>query len=346
MCLVPHSPTHKHTSLTWAWTSSWTWPMSAQSPMEGYSRSGSTGCWNWSLRSKTTISSTFWTAYLYFSPVICCREIAGWVQYDFTKLDQLIELLWINGLQPGSGLCTVITIWESSSSGLFLMGFQALNWWEASPTISPTSRTNPRWWSGETWSTWQHGATSVNLLHTLASNISFSFQIQSRFSSSVDDKWQIYATGVKICHVLDVLIFMWLEMPDKYGLQYVSQWNFETWNEPNNGDFDNVSMSIQGKTKAVLTICWSLFHKWLLSLLFSPEGFLNYYDACSEGLRAASSLLRFGGPGDSCRSPPRSPFCWALLQHCYNGTNYFTGEKGVRMDFIALHKKVSCSLSR
>lgn len=76
----------------------------------------------------------------------------------------------------------------------------------------------------------------------------------------------------------------------------------------------------------------------LLSTM-SP-GFLNYYDACSEGLRAASSLLRFGGPGDSCHSRPRSPYCWAVLQHCYNGTNFFTGEKGVRIDYIALHKKV------
>uniref|UniRef100_A0A3Q3WW67 Uncharacterized protein n=1 Tax=Mola mola TaxID=94237 RepID=A0A3Q3WW67_MOLML len=100
---------------------------------------------------------------------------------------------------------------------------------------------------------------------------------------------------------------------DLYGLESVSQWNFETWNEPNNRDFDNVSMSVQG--------------------------FLNYYDACSEGLRAASRLLRFGGPGDSCHSPPHSPYCWALLQHCYNGTNFFTGETGVRMDYIALHKK-------
>ncbi|XP_063051513.1 alpha-L-iduronidase [Engraulis encrasicolus] len=99
----------------------------------------------------------------------------------------------------------------------------------------------------------------------------------------------------------------------KYGLGYVSQWNFETWNEPNNHDFDNVTVSIQG--------------------------FLNYYDACSEGLRAASPKLRFGGPGDSCHSPPHSPFCWAMLQHCYNGTNYFTGETGVRLDYIALHKK-------
>lgn len=74
MCLVPHSPIHRHTSLTWAWTSSWTWPMSAQSPTEGSSRSGSTGCWNWSLRSKTIILSTFWMAYLYFSPVILLQR--------------------------------------------------------------------------------------------------------------------------------------------------------------------------------------------------------------------------------------------------------------------------------
>lgn len=29
-----------------------------------------------------------------------------------------------------------------------------------------------------------------------------------------------------------------------------------------------------------------------------------------------------------------------MLQHCYNGTNYFTGETGIRIDYIALHKKV------
>eukprot|EP00079_Xenopus_tropicalis_P010539 XP_002935502.2 PREDICTED: alpha-L-iduronidase isoform X1 [Xenopus tropicalis] len=99
----------------------------------------------------------------------------------------------------------------------------------------------------------------------------------------------------------------------KYGLLQVSQWNFETWNEPDNHDFDNVSVTI--------------------------NGFQNYYDACSEGLKQASPLLTFGGPGDSCRSPPRSPICWSLLEHCYNGTNYFTGEKGVRLNYIALHKK-------
>ncbi|XP_051822258.1 alpha-L-iduronidase isoform X2 [Antechinus flavipes] len=102
-------------------------------------------------------------------------------------------------------------------------------------------------------------------------------------------------------------------IPEKYGLHHVSRWNFETWNEPDHHDFDNVSMTIQG--------------------------FLNYYDACSEGLREASSRLKFGGPGDSFHPFPKSPICWNLLSHCYNGTNFFTGEKGVRLDYISLHRK-------
>ncbi|NXX79394.1 IDUA iduronidase, partial [Urocolius indicus] len=100
---------------------------------------------------------------------------------------------------------------------------------------------------------------------------------------------------------------------DRYGLEHVAKWNFETWNEPDHHDFDNVSMTV--------------------------KGFLNYYDACSEGLRAASPLLKFGGPGDSFHPLPKSPICWSLLCHCYNGTNFFTGETGVRLDYISLHKK-------
>ncbi|XP_043828849.1 alpha-L-iduronidase isoform X2 [Dromiciops gliroides] len=68
-------------------------------------------------------------------------------------------------------------------------------------------------------------------------------------------------------------------------------------------------------------------------------GFLNYYDACSEGLRRANLRLKFGGPGDSFHPLPKSPISWNLLGHCYNGTNFFTGEKGVRLDYISLHRK-------
>ena len=32
---------------------------------------------------------------------LLCRYVEGGTRYNFTKLDQLIELLWINGLRPG-----------------------------------------------------------------------------------------------------------------------------------------------------------------------------------------------------------------------------------------------------
>lgn len=168
--------------------------------------------------------------------LVSAQRAGGEVHYNFTKLDQLIDLLWTNGLHPG----------------FELMG-------------------------------------SV-----------------SNFFTDFEDKSQVAEWRNLVYKIAKRYI-------DRYGLGVVSQWNFETWNEPNNHDFDNVTVSIQG--------------------------FLNYYDACSEGLRAASPLLKFGGPGDSCHSPPHSPYCWAMLQHCYNGTNFFTGEKGVRLDYIALHKK-------
>lgn len=70
-------------------------------------------------------------------------------------------------------------------------------------------------------------------------------------------------------------------------------------------------------------------------------GFLNYYDACSEGLRAVSPDLKLGGPADGCH---RTEYSDALLAHVVNGTNYFTGERGVRIDFLSYHKKVySCT---
>ncbi|XP_078261870.1 alpha-L-iduronidase isoform X2 [Rhinoraja longicauda] len=100
---------------------------------------------------------------------------------------------------------------------------------------------------------------------------------------------------------------------DMYGMAYVSKWNFETWNEPDHHDFDNLTITV--------------------------PGFQNYYDACSEGLKEASTLLKFGGPGGSCHPPPHSPICWGLLNHCSNGTNFFTGEIGIRLDYIAIHKK-------
>lgn len=100
---------------------------------------------------------------------------------------------------------------------------------------------------------------------------------------------------------------------DRYGLDYVQQWNFETWNEPDHHDFDTLNITL--------------------------DGFMRYYDACSEGLIAASPKLKLGGPAGGCHDPPKSPICWGLLDHCDSGMNYFTGERGVRIDYISFHHK-------
>lgn len=93
---------------------------------------------------------------------------------------------------------------------------------------------------------------------------------------------------------------------DRYGADTVQQWYFESWNEPD---------------------AW-----WP----FSQPGFLNYYDACSEGLHDIDPALPFGGP---CTSETLSPYFKTLLAHCDTGRNYFTGETGTRLDFISVHEK-------
>ena len=112
----------------------------------------------------------------------------------------------------------------------------------------------------------------------------------SGYFTDFDNKSQVYLWKDLVQQVATHYI-------KRYGLDEVSQWNFETWNEPSNGDFDKLHVSI--------------------------PGFLAYYDACSEGLKAVSNALRLGGPGDGCTLEKH--YCWPFLQHCANGTNYFTG---------------------
>jgi L-iduronidase len=90
---------------------------------------------------------------------------------------------------------------------------------------------------------------------------------------------------------------------DRYGAEEVERWYFATQNEPED---------------------------------WKPAAFNNYFDATSEGLKAANPRLRFGGPGTFLTL---SPVLLALLRHCDTGTNCFTGEQGVRLDFINVHEK-------
>eukprot|EP00094_Tigriopus_californicus_P003825 TCALIF_03681-PA protein Name:"Similar to Idua Alpha-L-iduronidase (Mus musculus)" AED:0.08 eAED:0.08 QI:0/-1/0/1/-1/1/1/0/507 len=100
----------------------------------------------------------------------------------------------------------------------------------------------------------------------------------------------------------------------RYGLNEVSQWNFETWNEPDHHDFDG--------------------------LTFTVQGYLNYFDATFQGLKDVSKHVKIGGPGGSCREPHFITLCHALLVHSQNGTNIVSGKKGgSKLDFISFHQK-------
>jgi len=103
-----------------------------------------------------------------------------------------------------------------------------------------------------------------------------------------------------------------LHLLERYGSDEVEQWLFETWNEPDIG------------------FGWQ--HQWPAD----EESFCKYYDACVDGLAAASPRLTIGGPG-ACRTI--SSLFQAFLAHCDSGQNYFTGQTGVKLDFISVHEK-------
>jgi L-iduronidase len=99
-----------------------------------------------------------------------------------------------------------------------------------------------------------------------------------------------------------------LRYSERYGKETIERWFFETTNEPDLRNF------------------WK----------YGMVKFLNYYDACSEGLLEADPEIRFGGPGTAGGA---SAVFKLLLEHCAWGRNYFTGEKGVRIDFVSTHRK-------
>ena len=69
--------------------------------------------------------------------------------------------------------------------------------------------------------------------------------------SNFEDSDQVHAWRTLIVDVVQHCV-------ERYGLDEVAQWRFETWNEPGTHDFDTLNMTI--------------------------PGWLNYYDACSDAL--------------------------------------------------------------
>jgi xylan 1,4-beta-xylosidase len=99
---------------------------------------------------------------------------------------------------------------------------------------------------------------------------------------------------------------------EKYGEEEVLTWYWELWNEPD------------------------IFY-WQGTV----EEFCKLYDYTEAAVHAVLKEARLGGP--STTSPTQGSesylFLDKFLNHCKNGTNYVTGEKGTRLDYITFHVK-------
>jgi L-iduronidase len=100
----------------------------------------------------------------------------------------------------------------------------------------------------------------------------------------------------------------------RFGATVVRKWRFESWNEPD------------GQCKRNLTV----------GITCDMPSFMQYFDACSAGLRTVDPDLIYGGPA----SDGTNKFLYGMLDHCINGTSTGGGECG-RLDFVNVHKKGS-----
>jgi len=106
------------------------------------------------------------------------------------------------------------------------------------------------------------------------------------------------------------LVYQWAGHDlSRYGRDAVTNWYWETWNEPNIGYW-------QGK----------------------PRDFFKLHDYAVAAVRRALPAARVGGP-DSAGGGTK--FLRVFLEHCLHGTNEATGQIGTPIDFISFHAKGS-----
>jgi len=110
------------------------------------------------------------------------------------------------------------------------------------------------------------------------------------------------------------LIFQWAKHDvEKFGHDEVSNWYWETWNEPN-----------------------------ILYWRGKPQEFFQLHDDAVNAVRRALPEAKVGGP-DSAGGGTK--FLHDFLEHCLSGTNFATGKTGTPLDFIAFHAKGSPSFT-
>lgn len=105
---------------------------------------------------------------------------------------------------------------------------------------------------------------------------------------------------------------------ERYGADEIRLWRWEIWNEP-----DLYRYFIDG---------WGYNRegKWTPKMV---DRLNRMYDYFVDGAIAADPQIKVGGPGIA----GNRQYMVHFLKHVTEGTNYVTGEKGTRIDFISWH---------
>ena len=99
----------------------------------------------------------------------------------------------------------------------------------------------------------------------------------------------------------------------KYGKQEVLTWYWELWNEPDISYYWNGTI----------------------------DDYCKLYDYTSAALHSVLPEAKLGGPATTGPEPGTYAlrFLEEFLEHCQEGKNYVTGQKGSRLDFVTFHVK-------
>jgi len=108
------------------------------------------------------------------------------------------------------------------------------------------------------------------------------------------------------------LIYQWVRHSiERYGSDEVAGWWWQLWNEPDAGYWAG-----------------------------TDEEYHKLYDYTAKAVKRALPAARVGGPNvTGGLSPRQAKFLTDFLEHCRNGVNYATGEKGTPIDFVGFHAK-------
>ena len=99
----------------------------------------------------------------------------------------------------------------------------------------------------------------------------------------------------------------------RYGLSEVESWYWEVWNEPN-------------------------INYWNGTM----EEYFKMYDYAAWAVKKACPKTLVGGPHTtSPRDEKAAAWLRSFIEHCINGTNYKTKQKGSPLDYIGFHAKGS-----